>query len=65
MRRQPRESPAAEPHVRTVSTLATPILLPASDSEDALVDAIGAATAGDAPLHLAPGVHFTKPGRRT
>ncbi len=44
--------------------MAPPILLPASDSEDALVDAIAAATAGDAPLHLGPGVHFTKRGRR-
>jgi hypothetical protein len=33
-------------------------------SEDALVDAIAAATVGDAPLHLGPGVHLTKPGRR-
>jgi hypothetical protein len=44
--------------------MADPIELPASDSEDALVDAIAAATAGDAPLHLGPGVHFTKRGRR-
>jgi hypothetical protein len=44
--------------------MADPIELPASASEDALVDAIAAATADDAPLHLGPGVHFTKPGRR-
>jgi hypothetical protein len=44
--------------------MADPIELPASGSEDALVDAIAAATAGDAPLHLGPGVHLTKPGRR-
>lgn len=43
--------------------MADPIELPASGSEDALVDAIAAATAADAPLHLGPGVHFTKPGR--
>lgn len=46
-----------------MSTLPTPILLPASDSEDALVDAIAAATAGGAPLRLGPGVHLTRPGR--
>lgn len=43
--------------------MADPIELAASGSEDALVDAIAAATAGDSPLHLGPGVHFTKPGR--
>jgi len=47
-----------------VSAMADPIELPASDSEDALVDAIAAATASGAPLHLGPGVHFTKRGRR-
>jgi hypothetical protein len=43
--------------------MADPIVLPASTDEDALVKAIGDATAQGVPLVLGPGVHLTKPGR--
>jgi hypothetical protein len=43
--------------------MATPIVLPASVSQEALLNAIGVATSTDAPLQLGPGVHLTKPGR--
>jgi hypothetical protein len=39
--------------------MATPIVLPASESQDALLDAIGVATNTGAPLQLGPGTHFT------
>jgi hypothetical protein len=39
-----------------------PIILPPSDSQDALVDGIAQALAGDGTLLLKPGTHFTRPG---
>lgn len=39
-----------------------PIILPPSDSQDALVDGIAQALAGDGTLLLEPGTHFTRPG---
>jgi len=39
-----------------------PITLPPSDSQDALVDGIAQALAGDGTLLLEPGRHFTRPG---
>jgi hypothetical protein len=43
--------------------MSTPILLPPSNSETALVDAIELATTTGRPLLLEPGRHFTKPGQ--
>jgi hypothetical protein len=39
-----------------------PIVLPPSDSQDALVDAIEQAMSADTTLLLEPGVHYTRPG---
>jgi len=39
-----------------------PIILPPSDSQDALVDGIAQALAGDGTLLLQGGTHFTRPG---
>jgi hypothetical protein len=39
-----------------------PIILPSSDSHDALVDAIEQAIAANATLLLQPGTHYTRPG---
>jgi hypothetical protein len=39
-----------------------PIVLPPSNSQDALVDGIAQALAGDGTLLLEPGTHFTRPG---
>jgi hypothetical protein len=39
-----------------------PIILPPSDSQDALVDGIAQALAGDGTLLLEGGTHFTRPG---
>ena len=43
--------------------MAPPIILPSSQSHDALVDGIEQAVATNATLLLEPGTHYTRPGR--